>query len=216
MSAEGVAKLVKRYDRLKSDRSSWEQHWGEVIDYLIPRKRDYIDPQTPGTKRMDKVMDSTPMRALDIMVSGLNSMLTSTTSQWFALRPQDIQLMGSHAVRVWLGEVQRRMYTAFNGSNWGPQMNEIYNDLATVGTGAMFVDEHPEKILRFLTTHVGECVIAENNEGTVDTLFRLCPWTLRQIAQQFGEEAMGRNLLDEMQGNPDKEVEVLHAVTPRS
>ena len=32
--------LLKRFDRLKSQRQNWESHWQEVADYMQPRKAD--------------------------------------------------------------------------------------------------------------------------------------------------------------------------------
>ena len=32
--------LLKRFDRLYSQRQNWETHWQEVADYMMPRKAD--------------------------------------------------------------------------------------------------------------------------------------------------------------------------------
>ena len=32
--------LLKRFDKLSSQRQNWETHWQEVADYMMPRKAD--------------------------------------------------------------------------------------------------------------------------------------------------------------------------------
>ena len=55
-TADPVA-LLKRYDRLKSDRVNWDSMWEELAKYLMPGKVDFITTTTRGSKRAAEVYD---------------------------------------------------------------------------------------------------------------------------------------------------------------
>ena len=41
MAINLTAKMViERYNNLKSQRKTWEEHWQEVADYFLPRKNN--------------------------------------------------------------------------------------------------------------------------------------------------------------------------------
>ena len=49
--------LLKRFDRLKSQRQNWETHWQEVADYMQPRKADVTKLRSRGDKRTELIFD---------------------------------------------------------------------------------------------------------------------------------------------------------------
>ncbi len=54
-------KLLERFDTLRSQRATWETHWQEIADYMIPRKNDVIyQSLTAGEKKMDLFMTQQP------------------------------------------------------------------------------------------------------------------------------------------------------------
>ena len=62
MAQTDLAKnLLKRYDRLKSQRQNWESHWQEVADYMQPRKADVTKSRSKGDKRTELIFDSSPL-----------------------------------------------------------------------------------------------------------------------------------------------------------
>ena len=62
-------KLLKRFDRLKSNRQNWESHWQEVADYMQPRKADVTKTRSKGDKRTELVFDSSPMQAVELLAA---------------------------------------------------------------------------------------------------------------------------------------------------
>ena len=56
--------LLSRYERLEGQRQNWETHWQEVADYMQPRKADVTKKRARGDKRMEKVFDSSPIKAI--------------------------------------------------------------------------------------------------------------------------------------------------------
>ena len=41
-------KLLSRFGKLVTQRSTWESHWQEVADYMMPRKADITKTRSNG------------------------------------------------------------------------------------------------------------------------------------------------------------------------
>jgi head-to-tail connecting protein len=68
--------------------------------------------------------------------------------------------------------------------------------------------------LHFSCRHLGECLIAENDLGEVDTLYRRFVFTARQAHQRWGDNAGERVMRALARNRPEERFEFLHAVTP--
>ena len=206
--------IMARFDRLKTGRQNWETHWQEVADYMQPRKADVTRTRSKGDKRTELVFDSSPIQAVELLAASLHGMLTNPSTPWFSLRYKDEGLDSDDEAKLWLEGVTETMYTAFNRSNFQQEIFELYHDLITFGTAAMFIEEDQSDLLKFSTRHINEIYITENDKGRIDTVYRKFKITLRAAAQQFGT-----NLSEEAKKKVDKdpfdEIDILHAVYPR-
>ena len=164
--------LIKQYDSLVTQRQTWESHWQEVADYVVPRKADVTKNRSPGDKRSELVFDGTAILAAELLAASLHGMLTNGSTSWFGLRFSDDELNGDDEAKEWLQSVEDVMYQAFNRSNFQEQIAELYLDLVTFGTAVMFVDKDDEQQIRFSTRHIKECFLSEDDKGRVDTVFR--------------------------------------------
>jgi hypothetical protein len=207
--------LFKRFDKLKSQRQNWEAHWQEVADYMMPRKADVTKTRSKGDKRTELIFDSSPLQALELLAASLHGMLTNPSTPWFALRFKEEDMDGEDEAKEWLESATDVMYAAFNRSNFQQEIFELYHDLITFGTAAMFIDEDEEDLLKFSTRHINEMYIAENDKGKIDTIFRKFKLSARSAYQKFGDKASA-NILMKNQKDPYEEVEILHVVYPRS
>ena len=206
--------IMARFDRLKTGRQNWETHWQEVADYMQPRKADVTKTRSRGDKRTELIFDSSPIQAVELLAASLHGMLTNPSTPWFSLRYKDEGLDADDEAKLWLEGVTETMYTAFNRSNFQQEIFELYHDLITFGTAAMFIEEDQSDLLKFSTRHINEIYVTENDKGRIDTVYRKFKITLRAAAQQFGgglsEEAKRR-----VDKDPFDEIDILHAVYPR-
>ena len=60
-----VKDLLKRFGKLVTQRQTWESHWQEVSDYMMPRKADVTKRRSPGDKRSKLIFDSSPLHAVE-------------------------------------------------------------------------------------------------------------------------------------------------------
>jgi hypothetical protein len=207
--------LLARFDRLKTQRQNWETHWQEVADYMQPRKADVTKTRSRGDKRTELIFDSSPIQAVELLAASLHGMLTNPATPWFSLRFKNSQLDMDDEAKLWLESATEVMYTAFSRSNFQQEIFELYHDLITFGTAAMHIQEDNKDVLKFSTRHINEIYIAEDDKGGIDTVYRKFKLTVRAAIQQFG-----KNVSIEIQKlatkDPYKEIEILHAVYPRS
>tara|TARA_B100002019_G_scaffold238248_1_gene213293 strand:- start:1294 stop:2919 length:1626 start_codon:yes stop_codon:yes gene_type:complete len=215
MAQTDLAKnLLKRFDRLKSQRQNWESHWQEVADYMQPRKADVTKSRSKGDKRTELIFDSSPLQSVELLAASLHGMLTNPSTPWFSLRFKEDDMENEDEGKEWLESATETMYSAFNRSNFQQEIFELYHDLITFGTAAMFIEEDDEDVLKFSTRHINEMYIAENDKGRIDTVFRKFKLSARSAIQKFGN--VSNNIAVIAKKDPYEDVEILHAVYPRS
>jgi len=207
--------LFRRYQKLKSQRANWESHWQEVADYMIPRKADITKTRSTGDKRTERIFDSSPLHAVELLAASLHGMLTNPSVPWFYLAFKNVSPSNKDAADTWLQDTTERMYEVFNRSNFQQEIFELYHDLITFGTAAMYIEEDADDLVRFSTRHIGEIYIAENNKGKIDTVFRKFKIDARSAVNLFGATNLSTSLNTIANKDPFQQVEILHAVYPR-
>ena len=210
--------IKKRMNQMEGSRGTWEDHWQEILDYVMPRKADITFKRTKGEKRAEILFDSTAITASNLLAASLQGTLTSPSLQWFNIKLKEEQLNQDRGVQLWLEDCSKRMYEVFNETNFNSEVHEMYLDLVTIGTGALFVEEgnkgFVESKIHFNTMHIAEYYIQENVQGYVDTLYRRYKLSARQAVQEFGEDNLGEKVLQAAKEKPDKMFNFIHAVEP--
>jgi hypothetical protein len=210
--------IKKRVDALTSDRGTWEVNWQEILDYVMPRKADVVTLRTKGEKRTEVLFDSTAITANNLLAASLQGTLTSPSLPWFSIKLRDEEINENRDVQLWLEDTARRMYDTFNETNFNTEVHEMYLDLCSIGTGALFVEEGNKGYdidgIHFNCLHIAEYYIQENINGKVDTLYRKYKLTARQAVQEFGEKNVGEKILTAAKEKPDQKFNFIHAVEP--
>ena len=179
-----IAQLDRRFKQLQSQRSNWESHWQELADYMLPRKAEITRKRTQGDKRTERIFDGTAIHAVELLASSLHGMLTSPSTPWFSMRYRNPALQGDDEANEWLELAIDQMYQAFNRSNFQQEIHELYYDLVTFGTAAIYVTGDAEG-LQFSSRHIAEIYISQNAKDQVDTVYRKFKLTARAMEQQF-------------------------------
>lgn len=210
MNAEQVWKL---HERMESRRINWADHWEDVLQYVAPHKnRIYND--TRGEQRGQRIYNSTPQHFVELLASALHSMLTNPSVEWFGLTTGDLKTDQNIKVRKFLKQLSTKCHQLLSSSNFETEVHEFYLDLASLGTGATFIDDDDDDVFRFLTTQIFELVIQENAKGVVDTISRTVKMRPEQLIEKYGEESLGKHL-QEIKNSKEEEIEVIHLITPR-
>lgn len=189
-------RVVKTSSVLLRERQSWEAHWREIADYVLPRRTRFntTDRSKSGSKRNDKIINNTATDGLDTISSGMHAGLTSPARPWMRLGVSDLALQELPDVRAWLYATEKRMLDVFARSNFYNSLPALYQELAGFGTGCVIEDEDDEDVVRFTTLTAGTYALGTSHRGVVDTLVRELSMTARQMAERFGAENLSRKL----------------------
>lgn len=221
ISLEQVVHLVKRKNKLKAQRGTWESHWQDLTNFVLPNESDFNLKRSKGDKRTTLVYDSTGIHANEMLAAGLHGMLTNPASNWFSLRVKDSMdnFADNAEAKQWLEETTNVILAELSAPDvaFPSHIHEYYLSLCSVGTACMFVGEPTTREgISFRSIHIDEIFIAENADGIVDTVFRIFKMTVRQIVQKWGEKSLSPRIQRMYEKKEfDKEVELFHCVYPR-
>lgn len=209
--------IKKRWSALKNERSSWDPHWMEISENLLPRSGRFSRTKNnDGTKKHRKIIDSTGTRALRTLAAGLMAGMTSPARPWFRLDLTGSDSGDSYDVRDWCSDVTDLMRRIFHRSNLYRALHMIYEELGAYGTGVMLVLPDYDDIIRCYPLTAGEYAISTNYRGEVDTLYREFDMTVAQLVGEFGIDNVSDTVRNAHQsGNLDQWITVIHAIEPR-
>lgn len=218
MADPKAKEVLKDWERGESIRGQWLSHAQQVTNYIHPDRADYTVTRSPGQKRMQYVYDSHPIWCREQFAAGCHSFLTSSTILWFSLAADNERINAMHHVREWLDAATLAMFAVYNSAryNFAVGSQEVYDDVASIGTACMAVLENPRTGMpMFSTRHMKECVFFEGENDRVDTVVRRWEWTAAQ-AYKFWGVAAGERVMKAMQtGRETDKFAFLHRVKPR-
>jgi hypothetical protein len=208
--------ILRKADLMVAQRATFDQHWREIAERILPRSNLFQRYQERGEKATERVFDATATLALERFSAAMESMLTPRTQRWHKLRTLDAGMADNPAVKSYLDSVTEILFNARYAptANFASQTNEAYMSLGAFGTGAMFIDEMMGQGLRYRAVHLSELYIAENHQGVIDTVYRKFPMTLRQFAQRFGQDKMSQRQKGMLDKDPEQCIDIIHAVHP--
>lgn len=213
-----IPSLVSRYSKLKGERGTWESHWEEIAERVLPRQMGFLGDRTDGEKKTQKVFDSGPMIALDRFAAVMDSMLTPRQTMWHGLRCTVKELNDDFGVRTWFHEANRILYDARYSpkANFAGQNSERWISMGAFGTGVLFTDYEPGVGLRYKNINLKNIFLLENHQGAIDTVFRKFEFTARQAAQKWGEDDLPEKIKKALEdGGQEKKFPFIHVVMPR-
>jgi hypothetical protein len=211
--------LIRTYDDLKSKRGTWESHWEEIAERVLPRQVGFTGSRTDGEKKTQKIFDSRPQIALDRFAAVMDSMLTPRQTKWHNLTTTDRYLNKDFEVRAWFYQVNQIMFTARYSpkANFAGQNSERWISTGAFGTGCIFTDFEPGSGMRYRCVNLRDLYILENHQGVIDTVYRRFTYTARQAVQRFGDNLPDKILeCSRDEKRQHEPFEFIHCVHPRT
>ncbi len=188
--------LQQKLQMFDTVRLSWWTHWAELAMYILPRRYHWLivaNQTNKGFPRNQNIVDATGTIAARTLASGLMSGLTSPTRPWFKLAIDDPELMKSAAVKMWLEEVAKRMYTVMARSNFYDALATMYFDLVVFGTAVMIIYDDYDTVIRCYNPCAGEYYLGASAALRIHEMARKFTFTISQSAEMFGVENLSDN-----------------------
>jgi len=209
--------IIKQVDTLKGERGTWENHWQELANFILPRKNTITRTRVAGEKTNQFLLDNTAMQSNVLLAGFLHGLLTNPNDQFFQLTTGNDDIDDRDDVRLWLQDSAKKMLHILNNSNFQTEIHELYIDLGCFGTSCMDMEEDPDTVIRFSTRPLESCFIEEDNKGRIIELHRRFEWNINKIIQQFGEDVVRESRILERafaNGSLDK-FKIIHSVYPK-
>jgi len=212
-----IRETLKDFERLKSERSNWDNSFQLVAEYVWQTKADFtVTSITQGEFLFNKLYDTTAYDSMVIRASSFLSMVWGNGE--FAFVPVHESIKEDQESLDFFQQATEIVKADLQD----PKVNldlalyqvELY--LGSFGTGCLIVVQKEDDSIRFASLDLKEIYIDEDEYGNADTLFRRYELTVEQAIKKFGLE----NLSPKMKGLvKSKESNIkqtfLHIIRPR-
>lgn len=216
--ADGRAvEIMRRHSELAAQRSTFDSHWQEIAERVLPRQRDFTTQRTvEGEKLTEKIFDSTAVLALDRAASAVDSLVTPSTQIYQQIEPEDDRLLEDRDTMIYCDQVNKAIFRQRYRpvANFASQSHENFVSLMAFGTLGMFVDEVIGVGARYKSLSLAGLFISENHAGIVDYIHYKFPLSARAAAQKWGESALPDKLKGAVENEPFKKFDFIHCVKP--
>ncbi len=217
--------LIRTFERRVEKDATWRALWQELFDFTVPRKNEVTRRGTAGQKRTSHLYDSVAPDSVQVLAAAIHGAVTSPTSLWTTFDFENEELRDDEEAVEWLQRGNEKMYRRVQNSNFDSEIQEVYTEVVSAGTGAIFTDAtlvakskwNPTGFggFRYESLPIGTYVIAENEFGLVDTLQSQVQMSVRAAIDKFGVHAVPQTYHTWFKKDQDRPVELLHSVFPR-
>ena len=213
-----VDALQRRFERARATRGNWETLWQEIAERVLPQMADFNTRRSPGEKRTEKMYDATAALAAHKAVAAISAFVWPANQQYQKLTTSNPALNKVQRVKAWMDEATTALFRVRYSPRaaFESQMGAAGLQHFVFGTGLLFIDDDMRsRRITYQAAPLAQVTLAEGAGGHVDTVYRCWPWTLRQIEQRWPGK-LPEKLRQRLATHPDDEVEVAHAVHPRT
>ena len=207
--------LIQKEAQLRSDRSTFEQHWAEIAPLVFPRQDDFFNSSKQGGERRSKNRyNDIAALALDHGAAAIESIVTPRQVMWHGIGLPD-SIADDRDSQIWADKVMRFLFQRRYRpkTNFSSNLHECYMSLLAFGTCVLIVEDMLDGTIRYKSSHIGEHCYMENARGVVDTDYRKYKLTARQAFEKFRDRTPEK-VLDTLEKEPSRKMEFLHVVMP--
>lgn len=209
----------QRLALMKNVRGDYEAEAEQIARFAQPARSRFLrggKDHNGGRRRLwnRTLFDPHGIEAFRTLTNGMTSGLSSASRPWFTLKLADDRLMAANGVRPWLSDVERRLYAFFASTNFYAAAKSGYGEMGLFGTEGCVMVEHPTAGAVCHALTFGEYWIGLSDALVPDTLYRVCPMSVKQAIDTFGAACSPviRSLYDRSQY--EAPVEIYHAIEP--
>lgn len=240
----GIAEeIIDRSNSLASDRQYWTQVWMDIARLVLPTEsaansfNTIINgtgrTQTAGlsgpnaTAPVKNIYDNTGMMSVERLASGMESLVTPMSEKWHGLTVADVlKPEPSDEENIYLEKLRNFQFSLRYDPKAGfiPSHQKAMRSCVAFGTGVMYIEQPDLRPppgetyvpMRYQYCPLPECLLGTNENGNVDTNYRVRTFTVKQLISKFGHKNCSTKVCTEFEnGNLDQTIEVIHAVCPR-
>lgn len=210
-------KVYEKYKRLKTEK---DKHLA-VYDLV----RDYVMGVYTGSETTSKGLQQFTgfaVKSLRTASSAILSRLWPSESERVVLTLNE-KYEKSHENKKYFEFVGKKVSDVLNNPKGGlsTALDEYMQDQLGYGTSGISRVKCKDKsedpaLIFYRSWSIHNIYIDESSSGFIDTVYIEFEWTVRKIAQEYGEENLSKKLLDLLkEGKTDEKFKIIHAIEPR-
>lgn len=224
MAKTKIERLNARFNDAKSLFDPHVSTYRDIAKYVYPTSGAFLY-NTSGKGRqnftyseaMKNMINNIAISASETFVSGMISGMTSPATKWFEAQPFNRNLMDVKGVPKWFEEVTNIMMEILRSSNFYDILPVFWEETGNYGQCPVMCVEDFENVVAFKTFTIGEYYITQNSKMKVDSMFRKFSMSVRQMVEQFGKDAVGKNVNDDYENDRlENTYDVYHAYMPNN
>ena len=208
---------IRRFKKAKSNRGSWDSHWQDVADYVLPT-RSFVVTKNPGAKRRLRIYNSAAPEAAVSLASALDGMLTNTAIRWFEVLSDDNDVNEDRDAQAWLYDTTSRIlaYLDSTDSGFATAAHELYLDLVSFGTAVMLVREHNGRLV-YQARQLSNIYLMTDDAGDLTDVYREFELPAWEALEEFGDGVSEKcRKMAEEDTSRDRKIKMLHHVYRRT
>lgn len=212
-------RVIRRYQKLDSDRGNWRSMWEDVARYTAPRRMGATGERADGDRRVSPhIYNPIGIQCVQTLAAAMHGMLMNPATNWLNIRLVDEQLDDLASAKHWTNGVSKSIANALSSPKtaFHSSANQLLEDMASLGTAVMYVGQQTTGHIFVRTWPIFECCVAENQYGFVDTVIRDSMYTVRQMVTIWGKKVSPKVMALYDKGEYDHKIKVLNACLPRA
>lgn len=220
------SEIVKRVQRLESDRKPVEGSWNDIERYVLPLSGKFFSwagGEAGVNWSTRDVWDSTAPIGAARLASFFWSSLCAPSLYWLDIDFPVTEVSSDQECQAWLQETTRRTYDTLTASNFSLEMASGLLNWVGYGNACLTqepVDQNTWKGYEFTGRNLREVFFEEDHRGRVRRFFAKFNWTASQLVSKFTDEKTGKvevpeDILEADKAGRTEPYEVIYAIYPR-
>ena len=196
-------RILREREVIWKEHRLWEPIWQEISELVYPRRGNVASNIISGEQRTRRLFDSTAVVAATRLAAAIAGTVTPSTTQWFDFDlPQSSAAMIPKVVVDYAQGTATALFDILQRTNFSVELQEVYHDLVTFGTAAVFITES-DGLPSFRALHPSEYAIWTDSGGRVTKLVRDIRMTIREAMVEFGVENLAPDMIRVISENGD-------------
>lgn len=187
-----------RVQCLRTRRESFEDHWRDIADFVMPRSYRWLEDsdtwQRRGNKANKKIIDPSGTLAVRAMEAAFSASIIPTSRPWKVLKVNG-ELKDNYAVRAHLEAESEIIDSHILETNFYQEGGKLFRMTGLFGTGAMIIEEDEDDDFRCETLPTGSYWLGIDSKRRVNQFAREMEMTATQLVEMFGEKAVSSEVL---------------------
>ena len=216
--------LERRLREMIEVRRPWDDVWDAIRAKVLPERQylqGYYDnsvstfesPRRYLETIAGDIYNTDAQQSIHLLTAGIQGYVLNQSAPWFAHTTAKETHRDGAGVLQYLAEVDEQLISAISRSNFYSETVPLIQDCAGLGTGTLYYEPAAADQYSFQCIPQQQLYLDEDAQRNIDTVYRVFAMTKRQLIQEFGLEALSKQIRNE--SNDARKFNVLHAVFPR-